>query len=145
MRKAKGLLAVGVVVVLAGWLFVALSSGDANTPRPAGTVSQSPIVVQDVDAGRSGLPAIALDQLPSEAQQTYEIVLQGGPFEYPQDGDVFGNREGLLPEQDYGWYREYTVVTPASGDRGARRLVVGEDGVFFYTDDHYDSFREVIP
>ena len=68
----------------------------------------------------------------------------GGPYPYRQDDQVFGNREGILPDEDFGWYREYTVETPGSSDRGARRFVVGEDGTFFYTDDHYDSFREVV-
>ena len=62
-----------------------------------------------------------------------------------QDDAVFGNREGNLPDEDYGWYREYTVDTPGSSDRGARRFVVGEDGTYYYTDDHYQSFSEVIP
>jgi ribonuclease T1 len=83
-------------------------------------------------------------QAAREAQETYVLILDGGPYPYRQDDQVFGNREGLLPQQDYGWYREYTVPTPGSSDRGARRFVVGEDGVFFYTDDHYDSFREVL-
>lgn len=96
-------------------------------------------------SGTSGLPTAALTDLPREAQQTYDLIVRGGPYPYSKDGAVFGNREGLLPQQDYGWYREYTVQTPGSGDRGARRFVVGEDDTAFYTDDHYESFREVIP
>ena len=92
----------------------------------------------------SGLPTVALRDLPSEAQQAHRLILDGGPYPYPQDDGVFGNREQNLPGQEYGWYREYTIVTPGSPDRGAQRFVVGQDGVFFYTDDHYDSFREVI-
>ncbi len=100
--------------------------------------------VQSVREGISGLPTVDIDRLPREAQETYVLILDGGPYPYRQDDQVFGNREGLLPQQDYGWYREYTVPTPGSSDRGARRFVVGEDDVFFYTDDHYDSFREVL-
>ncbi len=95
--------------------------------------------------GVSGLPTVALSALPEEAQQTYELILEGGPYPYRQDDQVFGNREGNLPDEDYGWYREYTIPTPGSPDRGAQRFVVSEDEVFFYTDDHYDSFSEVIP
>lgn len=95
-------------------------------------------------AGVTGLPTVPLAELPSEARQTHRLVLAGGPYPYPQDDQVFGNREALLPPADYGWYREYTVETPGSPDRGARRLVVGGDRVFFYTDDHYSSFREVL-
>jgi ribonuclease T1 len=57
---------------------------------------------------------------------------------------VFENREGILPDQPDGFYHEYTVETPGSDDRGARRIVVGADDVFFYTDDHYDSFQVVL-
>lgn len=95
--------------------------------------------------GVSGLPTVALSSLPPEAQAAYEVIEQGGPYKYRQDDAVFGNREGILPKEEYGWYREYTVETPGSPDRGARRFVVGEDGTYFYTDDHYDSFSEVIP
>jgi ribonuclease T1 len=95
--------------------------------------------------GRSGLPMVALTDLPPQAQQTYDLIRRGGPYPYRQDDEVFGNREGLLPDEEYGWYREYTVETPGSDDRGARRFVVGEDDTFFYTDDHYASFSEVIP
>ena len=94
--------------------------------------------------GVSGLPTVDLADLPPEAQVTYSTIQRGGPFPYPQDGATFGNREGLLPTKDGGWYREYTVRTPGSDDRGARRFVVGQDAVFFYTDDHYDSFSEVL-
>lgn len=125
-----------VVVLLA-----ALTAGcSADTAAPP-VASTSALVAA---AGTSGLPRVALTELPVEAQETYEVILDGGPYPYSQDDRVFGNREGILPEQDYGWYREYTVETPGSADRGARRFVVGEDDVFFYTDDHYDSFREVL-
>ena len=38
---------------------------------------------------------------------------------------MFGNRERLLPTEKRGYYREYTVTTPGSRDRGARRIVCG--------------------
>lgn len=141
MRNAKPLLVVGAVVILVSWLFVSLTGG-GNQQQTTSTASPSATVV--AVAGVSGLPTVALASLPPEAVQTHALVLDGGPFPYTQDGQVFGNREQLLPEEEYGWYREYTVETPGSDDRGARRFVVGEDEIFFYTDDHYDSFREVI-
>lgn len=60
---------------------------------------------------------------------------------------MFGNREGRLPRQPKGWYREYTVDTPGLGHRGARRIVTGgmPPTQWFYTDDHYDSFRRFDP
>ncbi|MEZ5379500.1 MAG: ribonuclease domain-containing protein [Acidimicrobiales bacterium] len=92
----------------------------------------------------SGLPAIAPAELPIEAIDTLDLVASGGPFPYSQDDSVFQNREGILPDQPQGYYREYTVVTPGEGDRGARRIVAGTDGDLYYTDDHYDSFREIV-
>lgn len=75
---------------------------------------------------------------------TLELIDEGGPFPYERDGVTFQNREGILPSRPQGFYSEYTVVTPGSKDRGARRIVAGDDGSRFYTDDHYDSFREVV-
>jgi len=81
--------------------------------------------------------------LPPEALQTLLLIADGGPFPYDQDGATFQNREGILPDERVDYYAEYTVETPGSADRGARRLVVGDDWYVYYTDDHYDSFRFV--
>jgi ribonuclease T1 len=83
--------------------------------------------------------------LPPEAVATLEAIERGGPYPYDRDGSVFQNRERLLPQQPRGYYREYTVVTPGSRDRGARRIVAGGQppDVYYYTDDHYRSFRRV--
>jgi ribonuclease T1 len=82
--------------------------------------------------------------LPREARETLALIQAGGPFPYQRDGAVFGNREGLLPKRSRGYYREYTVKTPGVRDRGARRIVVGRYGEYYYTDDHYRSFRRII-
>jgi ribonuclease T1 len=82
--------------------------------------------------------------LPAEARETLALIKAGGPFPYQRDGAVFGNREGLLPKRSRGYYREYTVRTPAARDRGARRIVAGRGGEYYYTDDHYRSFRRII-
>ena len=60
-----------------------------------------------------------------------------------QDGIEFQNREGILPDMPAGYYHEYTVVTPGSPDRGARRIVTGPAGEMYYTGDHYDSFQRI--
>jgi ribonuclease T1 len=82
--------------------------------------------------------------LPAEARQTLALIKAGGPFPYQKDGSVFGNREGMLPKRERGYYREYTVKTPGAKDRGARRIVAGRGGEYYYTDDHYRSFRRII-
>lgn len=83
--------------------------------------------------------------LPPEAIATLEAIERGGPFPHDRDGTVFQNREGLLPGRPRGYYREYTVQTPGSRDRGARRIVTGGQPpeVYYYTDDHYRSFDRV--
>lgn len=84
-------------------------------------------------------------RLPSEALETLELILRDGPFPYSKDSTTFFNREGLLPKQARGYYREYTVPTPGARDRGARRIVTGgkPPEVFYYTADHYRSFHPV--
>ena len=86
---------------------------------------------------------IGVADLPPEARATLALIKAGGPFPYPQDGRTFGNREKLLPLRGRGYYREYTVRTPGARDRGARRIVAGRDGEFYYTADHYRSFRRI--
>jgi len=82
--------------------------------------------------------------LPKEVQETLCLIRHGGPFPYARDGAVFANREGRLPPAVRGTYREYTVKTPGSRDRGARRIIAAERDQFWYTADHYRSFRRII-
>jgi ribonuclease T1 len=82
--------------------------------------------------------------LPPEARETLSRIQAGGPFPYKQDGRVFHNRERLLPQRTPGYYREYTVKTPGARDRGARRIVAGRGGEYYYTEDHYRSFRRIL-
>lgn len=97
----------------------------------------------------AGVPPVVVASLPPEARQTHQLILNGGPFPYQKDGTVFGNRERLLPLKRRGHYREYTVKTPGSRDRGARRIVCGgerptEPDACFYTADHYTSFARIV-
>ena len=92
---------------------------------------------------------VALSALPVEAQQTQDLIHKGGPFVYAKDGSVFGNRERHLPTNARGYYREYTVKTPGSRDRGARRIVCGgsqptKPDACYYTSDHYASFARIV-
>ncbi|PSB29038.1 ribonuclease domain-containing protein [Stenomitos frigidus] len=89
------------------------------------------------------IPAVRANQLPPEARTTIQLIRQGGPFPYPKDGTVFRNRERLLPQAAIGYYREYTVKTPGRRDRGARRIITGQQGEIYYTGDHYASFVRV--
>ena len=97
-------------------------------------------------AQKATAPEIAqvhIAELPSEAQATLALIRKGGPFPYAKDGAVFSNREGMLPKQKRGYYREYTVKTPNERTRGARRIIWGSGGEFYYTDDHYNHFRRI--
>lgn len=96
-----------------------------------------------------GSTTVALASLPAQGHETYQLIHQGGPFPFEKDGVVFGNRERLLPSQKRGYYREYTVKTPGSRDRGVRRIVCGGPSTTpvacFYSADHYASFRKIVP
>lgn len=118
------------------------------------------------DSAAAKIPAA---QLPAEGREVLKRIAGGGPFRYDRDGIDFGNRERLLPQQPRGYYREYTVDTPGLKHRGAKRLVVGcpRNGVaarapaapeafpgfkdcigpaaVYFTEDHYQSFRQVLP
>ena len=96
----------------------------------------------------SGAATVRLAELPRQGRETYELIRSGGPFPYEKDGTVFGNRERLLPAAPRGYWREYTVRTPGSRDRGARRIVCGDQprrpDACYYTADHYASFRQIV-
>ena len=112
-------------------LMLALVAGLVACAPPAGSDSRLP--------SHAGLPP--------EALETLALIQRGGPFPYRKDGTTFQNRERLLPAKPRGYYREYTVPTPGSRDRGARRIVAGGNPpeVFYYTADHYSSFRQIEP
>jgi guanyl-specific ribonuclease Sa len=112
-----------------------------STWRPAGPGPDAP---GSTDAPAAADAATRLG-LPPEAVVTLQLIERGGPFPHRQDGTVFQNREGLLPQRPRGYYREYTVRTPGVSHRGARRIVTGGDPpeVFYYTADHYRSFRRL--
>ncbi len=93
------------------------------------------------------LGSIAVQDLPREAQHTLALIKQGGPFPYAKDGAVFGNYEGVLPKRKRGYYHEFTVKTPGARNRGARRIITGGEpatsGEYYYTDDHYATFKRI--
>ena len=138
-RWATAILVALAAFVLAGCaLMPSGSSISQATPTPTATRGQVAL-----PAGwRGGTVEVA--DLPPEAIDTLLLIEEDGPFPYDQDGSTFQNREGLLPAHPRGYYREYTVETLGSPDRGARRIVTGDRGERYYTDDHYDSFRFIV-
>ena len=139
-----------VAVLVAG----CMPATDAPAP-PAAQERHAP-VAQPAATDHARDRALAADevrlaQLPPEARDTLQRIRSGGPFAYERDGSVFGNREGHLPKRPRGYYTEYTVRTPGARDRGARRIVAGRGatgdtatgGEYYYTDDHYNSFRRI--
>jgi len=116
-----------LIIIAGGWALVR-----ANSPNPATT--------------EAGVPTCPLATLPHEAADTVRAIHSNGPFPFPRnDGVVFGNREGHLPDQAKGYYHEYTVITPGAANRSMRRIVTGGSPStnplqYFYTGDHYDSF-----
>jgi len=101
---------------------------------------QVPAAAPDDSAART----IATAELPPEARETLRLIDRGGPFPYGKDGAAFGNRERRLPRKPYGYYREYTVPTPGSRDRGARRIITGQAAERYYTDNHYRTFKRIV-
>ncbi|MGH3751584.1 MAG: ribonuclease domain-containing protein [Pseudonocardiaceae bacterium] len=137
-RRVSAALIGLLVLVAGGWFGQQVLSGPASVDRSAAVASAA------------GLQVRALSQLPPQATQVWQLIQEGGPFPYRQDGTVFGNREGRLPKRQSGFYREYTVPTPGESDRGARRLVTGgpvtsDTAELYYTGDHYESFVVVDP
>lgn len=116
------------------WLLLALLASNSGL-----AIARNFWIKQD------GAPAIQRQQLPVEAQETLALIERGGPFPYRRDGFEFQNRERRLPLQRRGYYREYTVPTPGARDRGARRIVSGEQRDYYYTPDHYRSFKRIAP
>ena len=134
--RIAALAAVGValaIVVLAGGLSGTPSASDQGSAPVAG------------GPGSASLPIINRSELPPEARATLDRIAAGGPFPYAADGAPFENRERLLPLRPAGTYREYTVKTPGSGDRGARRIVAAATGEAYWTADHYASFARIVP
>jgi guanyl-specific ribonuclease Sa len=134
-----------VLLVLVGW-FVRDGSSTDTARNPVGSASPSPsasiVAVPAVPGAKeSGLEVKPLSALPPEAAKTYRLIGSESPMPYPRnDGATFENREKRLPQQKSGYYKEYTVPTPGSPDRGARRLVTGNAREVFYTGDHYATF-----
>lgn len=118
------------------------SATDRHSARPSAAPSATAPTAPRKDS--HGFTWVDASALPHPAGEVLAAIDDGGPFEYaPKDGSVFGNFEGLLPKRERGYYREYTVETPGVNHRGARRIVTGRSGEFYWTDDHYSSFERI--
>lgn len=152
-------LATTPLLLLTALLLVTVGVAACGAPSaPPSAAERSAAVVADVEEETAaqeaesssalqaprGMETIALAELPPEALETIVLIASDGPFPYSKDGTTFFNREGILPAQPEGYYREYTVETPGSPDRGARRIVGGAEGELYYTDDHYNSFSWIV-
>ncbi|WP_371613978.1 ribonuclease domain-containing protein [Streptomyces sp. NBC_00454] len=130
MQIPPRILALGGAVAVATALLV----GPTATAAPASSTS----------ALIKAVGNICYSALPTQAHDTLNLIDAGGPFPYSQDGVVFQNRERVLPSQNRGYYHEYTVITPGSPTRGARRIVTGRQSrEDHYTADHYATFKRV--
>jgi ribonuclease T1 len=123
----------------------------ALSPRHAALVlatgllaASAPVLLPAASAQADVSGTVCQSALPSQADDTLNLIAQGGPYPYSQDDSVFSNYEGVLPSEPYGYYHEYTVVTPGAPTRGARRIVVDvPDQIDYYTDDHYATFEQI--
>ena len=164
-RQTLQLVAVGVLVLLLiGWFVSTRGSSDGTagsgqvkpaatkaavaTAPKSGASSPAASGAPKTAAGQtdpvSGLRFVDESALPKEARETLRLIRAGGPYPYPRNDDkTFSNAERILPKQPSGYYREYTVITPGSPDRGARRIIAGDGGELYYTADHYSSFQRI--
>jgi guanyl-specific ribonuclease Sa len=93
-------------------LAVVALAGCQAAPNPAPAATSPAASVAD------GAVPDCTAELPPEAHDVVGDIEAGGPYEYPRnDGVTFGNREGLLPDQGSGYYREFTVKTPGANNR----------------------------
>ncbi len=158
-RRRPVVLGVGAALVMALVVLVQAFAGPTggnapsrSAPGPSVAAPASPLPMAPAPAARDAddAPIPVVEGSPvSDPEQVREIrrvltlAARGPPYPHRQDGTSFQNRERRLPQMPRGHYREFTVRTPGESDRGARRLVIGKDGVIWYSVDHYQSFRRL--
>ncbi len=144
------------ILILLGLLF---TGGFEETPTEAPSLGADATgYVEGVTIDEDGWYYTAIDvslylytygHLPDNyitKSEARELGWEGGSVErfapgYAIGGDKFGNREGLLPKASGRQYYECDIDTNGADSRGAKRIVYSNDGLIYYTDDHYESFR----
>lgn len=126
----------------------------AQSPKPSSARLNQPKALADANRDNAAAPLGPTQQQPvgngpasadKEINKTLTLIKQGGPFPHKQDATIFQNRERVLPKQPRGYYHEYTVRTPGTKTRGARRIVTGgtPPHEYYYTPDHYRTFHKL--
>lgn len=123
-------------IMLTALLWLPLASQGATTGSSQG--------LQAAQAGQVGVPVVAVADLSPEARDTLRAIKQGGPLAFKRDGAVFNNFEKVLPKRQHGYYHEYTVITPGMNNRGVRRIISGQNNEYYYTADHYQTFKRIL-
>ncbi|WP_321798285.1 ribonuclease [Caballeronia sp. J97] len=140
-------------ILISSAILIGCGKDGSRNATPDAGASASSAPVQPAEAASAATaasgppPVVAKAQLPGEAAETLRLIKAGGPFPFGEDGVLFRNSAGLLPEHPRGYYHAYTVRTPGSADRGQRRIVCGgprrQTGNCYYTDDYYVSFKRI--
>lgn len=135
MRRPHHLWLIALIALVGLWLWTK-RAGDGELRAP-----DAPVAAQR--AADATHPVAYPAFLPIEAHAVLDRIASGAAHPFRQDGSAFQNREGRLPPQPRGYYREYTVPTPGADSRGTRRIIAGGDPPveYWYTSDHYQSFR----
>jgi ribonuclease T1 len=128
-----------------------------NAPAAAPEIAAEPGRAAAPAPGKDLLPVVRDDMRVKAILKLISDVYYGRPLPYAQDGSVFTNKEGLLPVQPRGFYREYTLLTggaphtvtigettyqvaPDLSARGSERVIIGGGEKVYYTPDHYAHF-----
>ena len=136
-----------IVVAVAALTLLFPGSNSWLGPEPA------PPAVETIDTGNGGLVVRSVEVRDLDGRVAWRgdvdlapelaRIRAGESDPHRNDGGVFQNREGLLPDRPRGHYREYVVRTPGISHAGPQRLVIGADGEVYYTHDHYRSFQRI--
>jgi filamentous hemagglutinin len=133
-----------VILAIAGYFFFGEQPNPGNqgaSPPVSSSPAQSTLLIQNVKIydldGRLAYEG-DIDLEPELAR-----IERGDRDPHDNDGAIFQNREGRLPQQARGYYHEYVVRTLGISHAGPQRLILGENGEIYYTPDHYESFIKV--